>query len=761
MSQGTPSTTEGKQGESVEDLIGGRVFAWVGGLAVLVGLAFLFAIGISSGWIGEGARTLLGAVVSGGLLGGGIWLHSRKGRTDAAVAGLASGIAGLFVTVTVAAQVYELIPTLMGTAIALAVGALATALAVRWESRGIAALGILGALCSPLLAGSDVDGGSVVILFVALAAAVGVLMWQRWNWLAIAALVVSAPQWIVYLFDGASPTSAIVTLIAFGGLGTVLAVGHDIRIHESGVRTLSSFLLALNSVVIAGAGWFALAAMDATATGKVWLVALAVTYAVLGVVAPRLPGVSLELGILSLTLSVVVADVAFALIADGPVLAVGWAITGIGFAALLRHVRNQGGADDLVGVGLGSHLMAAIVVAATVDDPMAILAGDAQLSAAGAAAFAAIAAGCLVSARLASERDLAWRVVRVAAGLASVARLMALALDGPVLTLTWVAEAVALGVIAVRHGDRIAGWGSVGFLALAVIHVLMADAPFETLDGPVELMANLIPVAAVSAAALVGSRVISALLIPDDPTPLRVMLHGVGLGGLAYLAALGFDGGLVVVALGIEAAVLAVIARRLDDQVLGWGTLGLLAIGAIHAVAYEVPPIALVTGVADPLGAALAAASVVAATLVCAVQLRSLAPRVEPALQGAAALLGLYAASGLVVTPFESGNGVDSTLLSAHQQGQMVLSAFWSLAGVAAVAVGLRRDSSALRAGALCLLGVAVVKVFLFDLATLESVYRATSFIVLGLLLLLGAFVWQRLRPRAPRDLRETPAALR
>jgi hypothetical protein len=36
--------------------------------------------------------------------------------------------------------------------------------------------------------------------------------------------------------------------------------------------------------------------------------------------------------------------------------------------------------------------------------------------------------------------------------------------------------------------------------------------------------------------------------------------------------------------------------------------------------------------------------------------------------------------------------------------------------------------------------------------------YRVVSFIGLGLLLLVGAFIWQRLRPPALSDLRETPA---
>ncbi len=66
-----------------------------------------------------------------------------------------------------------------------------------------------------------------------------------------------------------------------------------------------------------------------------------------------------------------------------------------------------------------------------------------------------------------------------------------------------------------------------------------------------------------------------------------------------------------------------------------------------------------------------------------------------------------------------------------------------------------------LRTGALTLLLAALAKVFLYDLATLTPIARVVSFIALGLLLLLGAFAWQRFRPRPLPDLREAAPAAR
>ena len=44
------------------------------------------------------------------------------------------------------------------------------------------------------------------------------------------------------------------------------------------------------------------------------------------------------------------------------------------------------------------------------------------------------------------------------------------------------------------------------------------------------------------------------------------------------------------------------------------------------------------------------------------------------------------------------------------------------------------------------LLTVAVVKVFAYDMAALQAEYRVLSFVVLGLLLLAGAYAYQRMR---------------
>jgi uncharacterized membrane protein len=67
-------------------------------------------------------------------------------------------------------------------------------------------------------------------------------------------------------------------------------------------------------------------------------------------------------------------------------------------------------------------------------------------------------------------------------------------------------------------------------------------------------------------------------------------------------------------------------------------------------------------------------------------------------------------------------------------------------AGLVSLWLGLRREVRELRLAGFALLILAAGKVFLYDLSELESVWRVLSFIVLGLLLLLAALTYQRMR---------------
>src|SRR5262249_34696521 len=124
-------------------------------------------------------------------------------------------------------------------------------------------------------------------------------------------------------------------------------------------------------------------------------------------------------------------------------------------------------------------------------------------------------------------------------------------------------------------------------------------------------------------------------------------------------------------------------------------------------------------------------------------------PELRELLAWVGAGLALYLASCLVVDLAGASAG------HSTQTSQLALSGVWAGLGFAAIVAGLVRRRRALRLGGLAVLMLAVGKVFLVDLAHLESIWRVGSFLALGLLLLAGAFAYQRARLPSLHERRE------
>src|ERR1700710_1069593 len=210
--------------------------------AVFLGMA------VSRGWLDEETRTIVAAALSLLALVGGVWLHERRGRTEAARALVAGAISGLFGTIVVATQAYSLISPALALACGAAVAAVGFGIAVRWRSSIVAAIGSLGALAAPLLVGIHPSGTSIAFVALALAATVAILVWQRWDWLALGAFLVSAPQLIVWVnHERAHLVLTIAVLAGFWLLYAGAALGYELRRRAAEALPASSWLLLLRS----------------------------------------------------------------------------------------------------------------------------------------------------------------------------------------------------------------------------------------------------------------------------------------------------------------------------------------------------------------------------------------------------------------------------------------------------------------------------------------------------------------------------------
>lgn len=367
---------------SLEQMLGGRVLAWIGGIAIVLGIVFLLGIAIDRGWIDETMRTIAGLLGSTSLLLVGVWLYERKGSTDAALAAVAGALAGLYATLLVGTQIYDLVPAAVGLIGAGLVGIVGCALAVRWESILVAGIGILGALVAPILVGSGTTDLSLAFMAIALTAAVGVLLWQKWDVLALGAFIVSAPQlitWFMEHYNERLPESLAV-LVGFWVLYVVAAIGYEMRARVPDELPVASWLLLLaNVVLIAGIGYFGLDQMQHPNAAIAWLLGLAAANILLGAFALR-QAINDEIGLLLVGVGLGLSAFGFADALSGPILVVGWAAQAVVLAYLATRASKEqrpfGSNAERLLIGAGIYLGLALGhVLAFEAQPDAILTG--------------------------------------------------------------------------------------------------------------------------------------------------------------------------------------------------------------------------------------------------------------------------------------------------------------------------------------------------------------------------------------------------
>jgi uncharacterized membrane protein len=371
------------------------------------------------------------------------------------------------------------------------------------------------------------------------------------------------------------------------------------------------------------------------------------------------------------------------------------------------------------------------------------------------------------------------------------------------ITALWALSALALLVAGLARRVAVLHWAGVGLFAVALAKVVGFDA---TTLSPTNASFAVLAFAALALAAAfaygtLGTRVWPAELPGTQLNPLTVAFVAVSVlsavpalaelldgttwgidrqgGGLvlaaatyAALAALAFgrprqrdlstflwavaaalaaagvaydllDGYWVVLAWASGGAGLAVLARGVREERLLVASLAYVASALAYALVFEAPPRDLLLESSRPAAGVPSLVFGALAAFVLAAALRADWRRRALWVAGG---ISVYAASLAVLgffqlIRFDEGQSV----ATAFQRGHTGVSALWGLVGLVLLAVGLRRAWTAFRLAGLVLFGVALAKIFLFDLSTLSSMARALSFLAVGTVLLFAAFLYQRL----------------
>jgi len=182
----------------LEERVGTRWVVWLGGLTLALGGFFMVRYSIDAGLLGPGVRILLGGTFAFALLAAGEWM--RRNENTSTIQALpianipailtAAGTAVAFATVYAAFALYDFLAPATAF-ILLGLVALGTLAAALLHGPALAGLGIVAAFATPVLVSSQKPDFWALYVYLAIvtAAAFGLARIRLWRWLAVTTIV--------------------------------------------------------------------------------------------------------------------------------------------------------------------------------------------------------------------------------------------------------------------------------------------------------------------------------------------------------------------------------------------------------------------------------------------------------------------------------------------------------------------------------------------------------------------------------------------
>lgn len=193
---------------NLEQFMGAKLFAWVGGLALFLGVLFFVKLSIERGWISPELRTAIGFAVGIGLVAGGAVMHRRARYATLAHTLCATGIVVLYGVTFAAHQFWSIRPLnqpLTAFLLMTLITGAAFLLAVRMNAQVVAVLGMLGGFLTPILCSTGKDNPFGLFSYIALLD-IGVLAvaknkrWLHLTPLAAAGTILMQGGWLLKFF---------------------------------------------------------------------------------------------------------------------------------------------------------------------------------------------------------------------------------------------------------------------------------------------------------------------------------------------------------------------------------------------------------------------------------------------------------------------------------------------------------------------------------------------------------------------------------
>jgi uncharacterized membrane protein len=772
-----------------EERIGTRWVVWVGGLTLALGGFFMVRYSIDAGLLGPGVRTLLGGAFALALLAAGEWTRRKENISEIAALPIANipailtaaGTAVAFATVYAAYALYEFLAPATAF-ILLGLVALGTLAAALLHGPALAGLGIAAAFVTPILVSSEKPDFWALYIYLGIvtAAAFGLARIRLWRWLAVTTIAFALLWTLPCLQCGPSMVGPHAFHVISGFVLAALLVvcgfmfgppADDGRIEPISSGSLAAYLLGATTVVLASfhadtaivvfaalvagtlfVAWRAPAATGAIAAASVFVFVVFAEWAVRGnpdmLVLPGgpLPGIGPGATDSSVSLHLTVAAIFAA---------------GFGAAGFLAQGRSVSAIMPVVWSAAAVFTPLALLIAlyariAHLDRsiPFAILA--VTLAAAYAAAteilnrrdhrpglpisIALFATGALGALALALTFALEKGWLTIALALMSMGTAW-ISMQRPIPFLRWL-SAILAGIVVLRIGyePRIVG-DAVG--ATPIFNWLLwgygiPAASFWTASVLLRRRGDDAPLRMVESAAILFTVLLAFMEIR----------HAVN-GGDVYRDTAGLTETALQICVALAMAIgLERLRIRTGSIVHNVGAVLLTVFAGLACVFGllfldnpAIWPISIDGEFINPVLLGYAMPAVLALLLSYAVAGRRHA-RYANSIAAAALILALS------YVTLEIRRLYHGPLLTSGATGdaeQYTYSIAWLAFGVALLGLGIVFNSQRARLASAVVIALTIVKAFVIDMSTLTGVYRALSFMCLGLVLVAIGWLYQRI----------------
>jgi uncharacterized membrane protein len=772
-----------------EERLGTRWVVWIGGLTLALGGFFLVRYSIEAGLLGPGVRTVLGGLFALALLLAGE--RSRRKESVSTIAALpianipailtAAGTAVAFATVYAAYALYDFLAP-ASAFLLLGLVALGTLAAALLHGPALAGLGIAGAFVTPVLVSSNEPDYWALYIYLAVvtAAAFALARVRLWRWLVVTTVVL-ALLWTLPCLDCGPGLVAphdfhVIAGFALAALLVVCGFAFGPAIDDGRIEPISSIALA---ATLLGAMLIVLFSSHTDTS----LASFAILIAGTLVVAWRAPAATGAVGAASAFVFIVFAEWAVRANADtlvlpgGPLAGIGPAATdssvtlhlitaaifaaGFGAAGFFAQGRASNAAIPVIWSAGATFTPLALLVAlyariAHLDRsiPFAVLA--VLLAASFAAATEALSRrdqrpGVSISIALFATATLAALALALTFALDRGWLTIALALTS--LGAAWVSlrrpipflrtlAAVLAGIVVLRIGyePRIAG-DEVG--ATPIFNWLLwgygvPALSFWTASHFLRRRGDDAPLRAVEAAAILFTVLLAFLEIR------HAVNHGDVYAALPSLAEFALQAcATLAMAIGLER-----LRLRSQSIVHNIGAVVLTVIaglvGIFGLLLFENPgllPIRIEGNVVNLilLGYALPAVLMLALSYAVAGQRR---PAYGNTIAAGALIFALVYVTLEIRRLYHGPRLTDGPTADLEQYTYSIA---WLSFGVVLLGIGILVSSQRARLASAVVIALTIFKAFVIDMSALTGVYRALSFIGLGLVLVAIGWLYQKI----------------